>query len=241
MDISLVIPAHNEEKYIGACLESVLKNAPGKFRDIIVVDNASSDKTAAVAGGYPGVRVVREDRKGTGFARQTGLETVATTYVAYTDADCIVPAGWADEIVALFAKYPNASCVTGSVRYFGISRPKQILLSIAWWSSVPLMHALTGSVVIGGNFAVRRDMLLAAGGFDTRTEFYGDDTALAIRLRSRGPIIFRMPLFIETSARRFAEEGIAATLVNYAFHFFTTTIYRAPTNAAYSDVRVEAR
>jgi glycosyltransferase involved in cell wall biosynthesis len=47
MDISLVIPAHDEAEYIGAALESVLKNAPGKFKEIIVVDNASSDDTAA--------------------------------------------------------------------------------------------------------------------------------------------------------------------------------------------------
>ena len=48
MEISLVIPAFNEEKYIGACLDSVLRSAKGKLKEIIVVDNASTDGTARV-------------------------------------------------------------------------------------------------------------------------------------------------------------------------------------------------
>ena len=46
--ISLIIPFFNEEKYIGTCLEYVIKNSNGRFLEIIVVDNASTDKTSEI-------------------------------------------------------------------------------------------------------------------------------------------------------------------------------------------------
>src|SRR5689334_1513313 len=73
MKLSVVIPAYNEEKYIGACLDELITTAGSDIYEIIVVDNASTDRTAAVARKYKGVKVVREDRKGLTRARQAGL------------------------------------------------------------------------------------------------------------------------------------------------------------------------
>ena len=61
--ISLIIPAYNEEKYIGSCLDHAIKNSGGKFSEIIVVDNVSTDSTKSLAERRPGVRVIREERK----------------------------------------------------------------------------------------------------------------------------------------------------------------------------------
>src|SRR5438128_6346700 len=47
--ISLIIPAYNEENYLGACLDAVMANVAGKVFEIIVVDNNSTDGTRAVA------------------------------------------------------------------------------------------------------------------------------------------------------------------------------------------------
>ena len=55
--ISLIIPAYNEEKYIGQCLDSAIKNSNGKFFEVIVVDNASKDNTSKIASSYPNVKV----------------------------------------------------------------------------------------------------------------------------------------------------------------------------------------
>ncbi len=75
MRLSFVIPAYNEEAYLPACLESVLAQTKelGDAVEIIVVNNASSDRTREVALGYPGVRVVDEPQKGLTFARQAGF------------------------------------------------------------------------------------------------------------------------------------------------------------------------
>ena len=64
IQITLIIPAYNEEKYIGACLDSVIENSRGRFIEIIVIDNASTDRTAEIAQQRPGVRIVREHQKG---------------------------------------------------------------------------------------------------------------------------------------------------------------------------------
>jgi len=72
MVLSFVVPAFNEEAYIGDCLESILQQTK-QIQDsieIIVVNNASTDRTREVALSYPGVRVVDEPRKGLTFARQ---------------------------------------------------------------------------------------------------------------------------------------------------------------------------
>lgn len=75
MKLSIVIPAHNEEGYISNCLDSLNRYIVGdpKLLEIIVVDNASTDKTAEIANKFSGVRVVSEPRKGANYARQKGL------------------------------------------------------------------------------------------------------------------------------------------------------------------------
>ena len=60
-NISLIIPAHNEEKYIGTCLEHVIKNSNGKFLEIIVVDNASTDDSIAqIKKAHPDIKILQQ-------------------------------------------------------------------------------------------------------------------------------------------------------------------------------------
>jgi len=92
MTISVVIPAYNEEKCIGACLENVIKYAPDNLKEIVVVNNASTDKTAEIASKFPKVRVVFEPDKGLTKARQAGLMAAEGDLVAYVDATAWCPA-----------------------------------------------------------------------------------------------------------------------------------------------------
>ena len=64
MQISVIIPAFNEEKYIEDCLKILATNLPKEVIEIIVVDNASTDQTSEIAKKFRKVRVVREDEKG---------------------------------------------------------------------------------------------------------------------------------------------------------------------------------
>ena len=94
MRLSFVVPAYNEEAYLPACLESILTQidpatsglAPGTC-EIIVVNNASTDRTREVALRYPGVTVVDEPRKGLTFARQAGFAASTGDLIANVDSD----------------------------------------------------------------------------------------------------------------------------------------------------------
>lgn len=99
MRISVIIPAYNEEKYIGKTLQSI-KDADknGYEVEIIVVNGGSTDKTEEVAKSY-GARVLNEPHRGIGFARQQGLLVAEGDIVAFTDADTIVPKDWLIKLV----------------------------------------------------------------------------------------------------------------------------------------------
>src|ERR1035437_1050948 len=108
--ISLIIPAYNEEKYIGECLDYVFKNSDNKFFEIIVIDNKSTDKTGEIARKYKNVKVIYEERKGLTRARQRGFEEAQGDILAYIDADTHMPKGWAQMIISEFEKNNNIVC-----------------------------------------------------------------------------------------------------------------------------------
>ncbi len=226
MDISLIIPAYNEERYIGATIESVLKSASGKFKEIIVVDNASTDGTAAVAAGYPGVRVVREDKKGLPNARQAGLNTATTEWIAYIDADSQMTPAWFPAFERLRTRYPDAVGYTGRVTYFDSPRATQITMALLWWIFTAPAALLSG-VLVGGNFVARRDALIKIGGFNTSIEFYGEDTDIYVRLSRVGRVIFTMNrLPLGTSGRRLSHDGIATTMIKYATNYISVQLLK---------------
>lgn len=85
--ISVVIPAFNAERTLGACVSSVLAQTIQPDR-IVVVDDGSTDGTAAVARSFGAqVTLIRQDNQGSAVARQAGTELTSSEYVAYLDAD----------------------------------------------------------------------------------------------------------------------------------------------------------
>jgi dolichol-phosphate hexosyltransferase len=89
--ISVVIPCHNEEKSIGKVIQSFDHDAlarAGYILEILVVDNASTDKTAVVARSY-GATVIQENRPGKGYALRKGFQSIArdADYVVNLDGD----------------------------------------------------------------------------------------------------------------------------------------------------------
>jgi glycosyltransferase involved in cell wall biosynthesis len=99
--ISVVIPALNEERYLGKCLESLMRQDYHHSFEIIVVDNGSTDNTVSIANSY-GVNVISEFRRGAAWARQRGFESATSAIIASTDADTILPVNWLSQIDLLF-------------------------------------------------------------------------------------------------------------------------------------------
>lgn len=237
MRVSLIIPAYNEEAYIGGCLESVLTHAPNEFFEIIVVDNASTDKTARVAGSYPGVRVVHEEKKGLPSARERGRREATGDFLAYIDADCRLHPRWLPLAKKVFAAQPDVVSISGPARYWDASLWQKIILSMFWWVSSPIMYRLVGYMIFGAHFIVKKDALEKIGGFDVGITFYGEDTDLARRLSLHGKTIFRMDFFIYSSARRFKKEGILRSNFIYTMNFIWPVLFKKPFTFTHKDIR----
>ncbi len=131
MKVSVVIPAYNEEKYIGKLLDS-LNNQTVKADEIIVVDNNSIDKTATIAL-EKGATVVKEKRQGMIHARNCGFNSAKFEIIARCDSDVVVPKNWIKKIKSNFNK-GNIDALKDPVTYYDMpilpksSTPSKIYL-----------------------------------------------------------------------------------------------------------------
>jgi glycosyltransferase involved in cell wall biosynthesis len=246
MQIAFVIPAHNEEQLIGQCIQSVIDEvarcAHFTSAEIVVVDNASSDKTSAVAGSFPGVTVVHESQKGLGHARAAGLAASRAELVANIDADTIVPEGWLDTVFTEFNRDSNLVCLSGPYIYYDLPWHSRAVTEVFYWATKAIYginrYVLkVGSVVQGGNFVFKRSAWEAAGGYDRSFTFYGEDTDIAVRLSKLGGVKFTFKLRMKTSGRRLQQQGVIKTGLTYTLNFLAVTFRGKPVTLTHTDYR----
>ena len=244
MRVSFVVPAFNEEAYLSACLESILREAAACSEpvEIIVVNNASTDGTRDVALRFAGVTVVDEPRKGLTYARQAGLDASTGYLVANVDADSRLTPGWLRHVLDEFEANPKLLALSGPLVYYDLTARQSLLVRgfymIAWTTYVMNRYVLrVGSMVQGGNFVVARPALQQIGGFNLGITFYGEDTDIARRLNSVGEVLFTFRLKMLSSARRLHEEGILTMAWRYSVNYLWTTFFDKPFTQDYIDIR----
>jgi len=246
MKLSFVIPAYNEEAYLANCLASILKEIKGGGHDveIIVVNNASTDRTKEIALSYSPVMVVDELRKGIVRARQAGYEAATGDLIANVDADNIIPAGWLSKVFDEFTKNDNLVGLSGPLIYYDL--PWLINLQVKLFYFLGYLTYLLnhfvlkkGGMLQGGNFILRKSALAKIGGFDTTIDFYGEDTDIARRLQHAGRVKFTFELPMCSSGRRMAREGMFLTGFRYAMNYLWVIFFKKPFTTESSDVRVE--
>lgn len=236
--ISVIIPAYNEEKYIGATLKSVVDNAPENLLEIIVVNNACTDSTAQIASAFPKVRVVNESNKGLTRARQAGLVAAQGELLAYVDADSLVSKDWFNDLNKQFTKDPQLIFLSGPYIYYDTPAWQQWCVKWLYYGTLArLIYFFTGYMASGGNFTVKKEALLQIGGFNTKIEFYGEDTDIVKRLSAVGKVKFDWGFIMATSARRFAGEGTFKTGAKYVANYTAIMLTKKPLSKKYTDVR----
>lgn len=246
MKLSIVIPAYNEEAYIGKCLESVAAElARGSFLvEVIVVNNASSDRTGEVARAFPFVRVVDEPRKGLVRARQAGYQASSGELIANVDADTLLPAGWIACVFDEFSRNEKLVALSGPYIYYDLSPFLNTCIGFFYRLGKGVSYCNTlitgrsGTMLQGGNFVLRREALERAGGFDLRFDFYGEDTAIAKQMSTQGEVLFTFRLPMYTSGRRLQAEGIFTMGVRYALNFIWTLFFSRAYTEGYKDIRL---
>jgi glycosyltransferase involved in cell wall biosynthesis len=200
--ISVVVPAYNEEKLIGLCLESLKNQDFGrKHYEVIVVDNQSTDKTPELLK-ESFVKHVKEPKKGVSFAVKKGFLYASGQIVATTDADTIVNPSWLSNIFKAFKDHPEAAIVGGRL----IFAPKNFLSCF-----FSLFLNYIGGVALkttgGSNFAIRKDIYFRIGGVRKDINF-NFDTDLCFRAKKVGKSIFLLNNPVVTSSRHYkGKEG----------------------------------
>jgi glycosyltransferase involved in cell wall biosynthesis len=181
--ISVVVPVRDGESTIADCLDAILvTNYPADRREILVVDNGSTDGTAQLIHSRS-VRYLYEPKRGVSNARNLGIAESSGEILSFVDADCIVEPQWLTEIAHAFEN-PEVGCVAGDLQHVAPRTPaeRQAARMLGNWQRFAV--GSNPPYAITANASFRRDVLDEIGGFDphmTRAQ----DVELGLRFRER--------------------------------------------------------
>lgn len=178
--VSVIVPAKNEEKYIGLCLESLLRQEYDGPFEIIVVDNQSEDNTALIAKSK-GVRVIEASGATPAAVRNVGAANSRYDLLAFIDGDCEAPQDWLRRAVSAFCADPVLGAYGGPC-----SAPHDANWVVLAWAPVsPVRGRCKALALPGANFFIRKPIFQELNGFDDSLVSAEDDD-LAKRVRGLG-------------------------------------------------------
>ncbi len=202
MKISVIIPVHNEEKYLENCLRHIFKQDE-KPAEIIIIDNNSSDNSIKIAQKYP-VKIVKEKKQGAVFARNRGFDEANSELIARCDADTLVPPDWIKRIKNNFENNKKAVALSGPSFFYDL--PFNLLTLFltrvyfrALWLIQNKKHTLIGpNMVIKKTIwkKIKKEVCL-------NEKVVHEDIDLAIHInKNGGEIIYDDKLIVAISGRR---------------------------------------
>lgn len=166
--ITVIVPVRNGQRTIRDCLISLLKSDyPEDRREIVVVDNGSTDGTSDIVKEFP-VRNVQEPRRGLSYARNRGIEATTGNLLAFTDSDCMVSTAWLRELTQGFES-DDVGVVAGEVVSFPSNAPPERYMAIRKprWQTRSLSFQ-EKPWFLSGCAAFRRKVFDEIGLYDTR-------------------------------------------------------------------------
>jgi glycosyltransferase involved in cell wall biosynthesis len=209
---SIIIPALNEERHIGTCLDSICGlDADQSKIEVLVVDNGSTDRTVAVANSYSDrldVRVLVRSELRVGALRNAAAQLASGRFLAFLDADCVAHPSWIATASRIL--FDNPGTITGSPYALppDAGWPARI-----WHQRFHRNKSGEVSYVPGGNLLLERTLFWAIGGFDSSLRS-NEDSQFCSRARSSGTRVLAFPelavvhLGAEKNLRHFARRQL---------------------------------
>ncbi|NCI45537.1 glycosyltransferase family 2 protein [Sediminibacterium soli] len=211
-EVSVVIPAYNEESNIVKTLLSLASNTTGRSVEIIVVDNNSKDRTAELIRTC-GVGYVLETEQGITPARNRGLREAKGKYILNADADTLYPSHWIEAMTAPLAGNPDLALTYGRFSFIPVgSTGRNTYFFYEYITDMVRTvhrHIREEAVnVYGFNSGFRREQGLAVDGFH-HPPGTNEDGWLALKLRNRGfgKLFYARAALVWTTDRRLQIDG----------------------------------
>jgi glycosyltransferase involved in cell wall biosynthesis len=228
-EVSVVIPAYNAARYVGAAVESVLAQSFDDL-EVVVVDDGSTDETADVVAGLGArVRCIRQANSGVAVARNQGIAQSDSRYVAFLDADdAWLPEKLAKQMKALRESPDRRFCYTAFAIAGSDLEPIEVRRG-------PLVGTALGTLLLQGNVVgastpvCERELFAKAGDFDpalsqcadwdmwmrlaAHTEFIYLDEPL-VNYRQHGSNMSKDPELLEEDSLLVLEKGFESTAVD---------------------------
>jgi glycosyltransferase involved in cell wall biosynthesis len=174
--VSVVIPCHNQGRYLPEALQSVLSQTYARI-EIVVVDDGSDDATASIARGFGDrIRFLKQENRGASAARNSGLAACAGEYVQFLDADDKIESHKILKQVEFLEHNPDTGIIYSDVRYFSDTNPDERSLGpytlvegrpwtpMLWEAPGTILEKLIHRNLLAVNSALmRRDAVAAVG------------------------------------------------------------------------------
>lgn len=209
--ISVVVPVRNGADSLPALLASLASQTLAKDRfEIVVVDNASRDRTADIARAA-GATVVFEPTPNRSRARNTGVARTSAPHLAFIDADCVATPGWLEALTRCTERAP---LVAGRVEVTTAEPPNPVERFERLWR-FQQEHWVPQGWAATANLLVAREAFEAVGGFDPAYPHTAEDADFCVRARRAG---YALAYCDEAIATHAGERQLVPMLKRAFFH-----------------------
>jgi len=171
--VSVIMAAYNSAEHIGEALDSVLAQDWHPL-EVVVVDDGSTDDTAAIVRRYPDVVYVKQENKGPSAARNTAVERSSGEFVANFDSDDLLPPTRVGDQARYLIAHPEVGAVFG----------RQEWMNAPEWMARDSVYGDVDGIPLS-SVMFRREVFFELGGYDT-SFVHGEDMDLLVRMRERG-------------------------------------------------------
>ncbi len=227
MRASIVVPVRNGAGIIADCLRALeAQDLPVADYEVIVVDDGSTDDTAEVVHGFPGVRLIRQGPAGPAVARNRGTAEARGEYILFTDADCAPHPTWAG---ALLRAVEEAGAAGGKGIYATRQRGLVARFVQVEYETRYRRMARRASIDFVDTYAAiyRRSVLEEVGGFNELLPSTSlEDQELSFRVAGRGHRLIFVPDAV-------VDHLHAATLRGYARKKFSIGYWKVAVLASH--------